>query len=204
MPKKTRPSKKRGWAQTRFYPHARHPANYRKCPQDGDAIDYLTFTHSPCVDLGKKQVPTIPLSESVSKSEREQKRRGTLPKDKERSYVYPRVFHGKRSSLGKESDEFDPVEADAKTIDALFETLEHENVPAYGGKGKLDHSRKKKKDPSCGVETVPQSKHAPMWRDQVRSSRNERQRSTPSNSSISKKYGLSIPKNKKRSRKYKK
>lgn len=201
MPKKTRPSKKRGWAQTKFYPHVRHPAHYRKCSQDGDAIDYLTFTHSPCVDLGKKRVPTIPLSESVSKLEREQKRRGTLPKDKERSYVYPRVFHGRRSALGKESDAFEPVETDARTIDALFATLEHENVPDYGGKGKLAVPHKKKKDPDNGVKTVPQSKYAPKWRDQVRSSRNEQQRSTPSNSSISKKHGLSIPKFKKRSKK---
>lgn len=144
MPKKAR---RTGWAQTRYYPHVRHPAHYRKCSRDGDAIDYLTFTHSPRVDLGKKQVPTIPLSESVSKSERAQKRRGTLPKDKERSYVYPRVFHGKRSALGRESDEYEPIETDARTIDELFNTLEHENVPDYGGKGKLAAPRKKKKRP---------------------------------------------------------
>lgn len=201
MPKKTRPSKKRGWADTTTYPHKNHPAHYRKCSLDGDAIDYLTFTHSPCVDLGKKCVPTIPLSDSVSKSEREQKRRGVLPADKARSYVFPRVYHGKRSALGKESTKYEPTAADARTIDALFETLEHENVPVYGGKGKLDHSRKKKKDPGNGVKTVPQSSDALLSRDQVRSSRNERQRSTPSNSSISKKHGLSIPKNKKRSKK---
>lgn len=198
MPKKAR---RTGWAQTRYYPHVRHPAHYRKCSRDGDAIDYLTFTHSPRVDLGKKQVPTIPLSESVSKSERAQKRRGTLPKDKERSYVYPRVFHGKRSALGRESDEFEPIETDARTIDELFNTLEHENVPDYGGKGKLAAPRKKKKDPDNGVKTVPQSSDALLSRDQVRSSKNERQRSTPSNSSIFKKHGLSIPKFKKRSKK---
>lgn len=198
MPKKTRPSKKRGWAQTKYYPHARHPAHYRKCAKDNDAIDYLTFTHSSRVDLGKKQVDTIPLSESVSKAERTRNCAGA---DKKRSYVYPRVFHGKRSALGKESDEFEPTEEDAQTIDALFATLEHENVPDYGGKGKLAVPRKKKKDPDNGVKTVPQSKYAPKWRDQVRSSRNEQQRSTPSNSSISKKHGLSIPKFKKRSKK---
>ena len=198
MPKKTRPSKKCGWADTTTYPHKNHPAHYRRCSKDRDAIDYLTFTHSSRVDLGKKQVDTIPLSESISKAERTRNRAGA---DKKRSYVYPRVFHGKRSALGKESDKYEPTEEDAQTIDALFATLEHENVPDYGGKGKLAAPRKKKKDPDNGVKTVPQSSDALLSRDQVRSSKNERQRSTPSNSSIFKKHGLSIPKFKKRSKK---
>ena len=75
-------------------------------------------------------------------------------------------------------------------------------VPSQMSIQKNKKRSKKKRDPSNGVKMVPQSKYAPKWRDQVRSSRNERQRSTPSKSSISKKHGLSIPKFKKRSKKY--
>ena len=91
---------------------------------------------------------------------------------------------------------------DAQTIDALFATLEHENVPDYGGKGKLAAPRKKKKDPDNGVKTVPQSKDALMWRGQARYSvGTEHRRSSPSKSIIPKKQSLSTQKNKKRSKK---
>lgn len=192
MPKKTR---KAGWVQTKYYPHARHPAHYRKCAKDNDAVDYLTFTHSPQVDLGEEKVDTIPLSDSISKAERELNCTGV---DKKRSYVYPRVFHGKRSALGKESDEFEPTEEDAQTIDTLFATLEHENVPEYGGKGKFAASQKKKKDPENGVKTVPQSNDAPMWRGQARHPKDGHRRSSPSKSIIPQKQSLSTQKNKKR------
>lgn len=195
MPKKTR---KAGWADTTAYPHKNHPAHYRRCSKDRDAIDYLTFTHSSRVDLGKKQVYTIPLSESISKAERTRNRAGA---DKKRSYVYPRVFHGKRSALGKESDKYEPTEEDAQTIDALFATLEHEDVPDYGGKGKLAAPHKKKKDPGNGVKTVPQSSDALLSRGQARHPKYGHRRSSPSKSIIPKKQSLSTPKFKTRSKK---
>ena len=202
MPKKkTRPSKKRGWAQTKYYPHARHPAYYRKNGKDNDSIEYLTFTHHEEVKLGEETVSTKPLTRSVSKKERELEDKGLLPEEQKKSYVYPRVFQGKRSALGKETDEFEPVAEDAAIIDSLFSTLEKQTVPAYGGKGKLKSSPKEKNDPVKGVKTVPQSKDTPKWRDQVRSSKNEQQRSTPSKSSIHKSMGLSSGKSKNRRKK---
>ncbi len=129
-----------GWARTKEYPHKKHPATYRR--KDGDEIEYITFTHSAEVDFGKEgKVQTVPLLDNISPSERKKNKVEGKKFGENRSYAYPKVFDGKRSALGAETDEFDPVEFDKKRIGKMFEVFPHERVPTTGGKGQY---RKKK------------------------------------------------------------
>ena len=71
-----------GWAKTKFFPHKRHPARYKRVGKD--EVEYLTFTHSPKVDLGEgKEVDTIPLTSNVSEEERKNPIKG-----KEKSHIF--------------------------------------------------------------------------------------------------------------------
>ncbi|MBO5046733.1 MAG: hypothetical protein J6C93_07715 [Clostridia bacterium] len=138
--------RKFGWALTKWFPHKRHPAHYRKKGKKSDDVEYVTFTHSEEVILPNgSKVYTIPMNDNVSKKEREENKRKGLKKGENRSYAYPKVFEGKRSALGKESDEFDPVSEDVKRIAMMYELLPRENVPETGGKTK--HRQRKKKKP---------------------------------------------------------
>lgn len=140
MSKKKNRRRSTGWAWTKIYPHEDHPATYRR--KNGDEIEYLTFTHSGKVDLGKKGViQTVPLLDNVSPSERKKNKAEGKKQGENRSYAYPKVYDGKRSALGAETDEFDPVDFDKKRIGKMFEVFPHESVPLTGGKGQY---RKKK------------------------------------------------------------
>ena len=72
MPKKNNRSRKNtGWAKTKSYPHERHPATYRRKSAGSDDIEYITFTHSPAVELkGGKTERTVPMLDNVSPAER--------------------------------------------------------------------------------------------------------------------------------------
>ena len=77
LAKKNRNRKgKSGWAHTKWFPHASHPATYyRKSPSD-DSVEYITFTHSEEVDLGDKgKVRTVPLLDNISPAERAKNKR---------------------------------------------------------------------------------------------------------------------------------
>lgn len=133
-----------GWARTKEYPHKKHPATYRR--KNGDEIEYLTFTHSDEVDFGEKgKVRTVPLFENISSSERKKNKAQGLKHGENRSYVYPTVYVGKRSALGKETDEFEPVDFDKKRIGKMFEVFPRENVPTTGGGGQYRKKKKPKK-----------------------------------------------------------
>ena len=140
---KKKPNRKRstGWAWTKKYPHENHPATYRR--KNGDEIEYLTFTHSDEIDFGKNgKVQTVPLLDNISPAEREKNKAQGLKHGENRSYAYPKVYDGKRSALGAETDKFEPVDFDKKRIGKMFEVFPRENVPTTGGGGQ---NRKKKK-----------------------------------------------------------
>ncbi len=144
--KKNRSSQNTGWARTKDYPHKRHPSFYRKNKKDNDKIEYLTFTHSKAVEMPNgSQVHTVPMGDNISKFERaDNKRKGLKPEDN-LSYVYPKVFCGKRSALGAKTDEFSFANNDEKErAYKMFDMFPTENVPHTGGKNKF---RKQKKKP---------------------------------------------------------
>lgn len=140
--KNNRKRKSSGWAKTKSYPHERHPATYRRKGSKNDDIEYITFTHSPEVDLGNKKVRTVPLLDNISPAERRKNKAQGKKFGENRTYAYPKVFVGKRSALHEEINEFDPVDFDKKRISKMFKVFPRENVPLTGGKGKY---RKKKK-----------------------------------------------------------
>ena len=173
MAKFNRPRKKGGWANTKKYPHERHPANYVR--KVGDTIEYLTFTHSPEVeydkakisenvinallsgvptghirkgDNGKYYVRTIPMADNVSKKEREANKQKGLKQGEYRSYAYPVVFVGTRNALHSEIvGEFEPVPFDKARIETMFKILPRKNVPVTGGKGQYKKQNGIKKPP---------------------------------------------------------
>lgn len=121
--KNKRKKKQDGFARTKNVPHKRHPANYRKL--NNDDIEYITFTHHDVVTIDGKKYITIPLSDNIEKKVQE-KNKG---KDKkEISYAYPKVFVGKRSALGSESNGFYLNSKDKETVDYLFKILPKEKV----------------------------------------------------------------------------
>ena len=140
-----RKRKSSGWAKTKYYPHERHPAAYRRKGARSDDIEYITFTHSPEVDLGNKKVRTVPLLDNVSPAERRKNKAQGKKFGENRSYAYPKVFVGKRSALHDETDEFDPVDFDKKRIGKMFKVFPRENVPFTGGKGKYRKRKKPRK-----------------------------------------------------------
>lgn len=118
-----RKRKKSGFANTKEYPHKRHPANYRKTGKDD--IEYITFTHHDIVDINGKKYVTIPLLDNIDKTI-QKKNKGK--KNKEISYAFPKVYVGKRSSLGKEEKKFEFTKDDYVLISKLFNELPKENV----------------------------------------------------------------------------
>lgn len=144
MSKKNNRKRKTGWAFTTWFPHGRHPAHYRHTDKGNEEIEYITFTHSPEIQLkGGKVERTVPMLDNISKKEREENKRKGLKQGENRSFAYPKVYEGKRSALGKESDGFAPVPFDDARIGKMYEVFPHENVPKTGGKTKY----KKKKTP---------------------------------------------------------
>lgn len=143
--KNNRKRKSTGWAFTKWFPHGNHPAHYRKKDKGGDNVEYITFTHSPEVDMPNgKKVRTVPMLDNVSKKEREENRRKGLKAGENRSFAYPKVYEGKRSALGAESDEFDPVPFDNARIGKMYEVFPREQVPKTGGITKYRQRKKKK------------------------------------------------------------
>lgn len=118
-----------GWARTKEYPHKRHPAYYRK--QQGDNIEYVTFTHSDAVDLGKEKVPTKKLNKNIDYKNKGENRY---------SHVLPRVYEGERSALGKGTNDFKLDKSDKATVDKIFATGKRYPVPRPGGKDKSKKS----------------------------------------------------------------
>ena len=144
MPKNNRNRKgKSGWAYTKWVPHASHPATYYRTGADNDSVEYITFTHSEEVDFGDKgKVRTVPLLDNISPAERVKNKQEGKKFVENRSYAYPVVFVGKRSALGKETDEFEPVDFDKKRIGKMFLVFPRQNVPFTGGKAKNKKPRK--------------------------------------------------------------
>ena len=66
---------------------------------------------------------------------------------KKRTYVFPMVYDGKRSSLGRKTSEFSFLPQDFETVKQYFVSLPREAVPRTGGKGKI---KQKKKPPKNG------------------------------------------------------
>ena len=142
--KKNNRKRSTGWARTAFFPHKKHPATYRRKSVGSDEIEYITFTHSSEVDLGNKKVRTVPMLDNVSPAERRKNKEQGKKFGENRSYAYPKVFVGKRSTLKAESDEFEPVDFDKKRIGKMFEVFPRENVPLTGGKSKYRQKQNKK------------------------------------------------------------
>lgn len=118
-----RQRKKSGFADTKQNPHKNHPANYRKIGNDN--IEYVTFTHHDIVDIDGYKYKTIPLSDNIDKNvQRDNKTKNT----KDISYVFPKVYVGKRSALGKENNDYGLTKEDYVLINMLFDTLPKEKV----------------------------------------------------------------------------
>lgn len=123
--------KKTGFAETKTYPHKNHPARYRRNGVNNDDIEYITTTHHEEVLLNGKLVNTIPLDNNINPKER---------KDlNQKSYVYPMVYVGKRSHLGKERNDLSLIGKDIEKVSKLFDTLPRETVRYQS------NSKKKKK-----------------------------------------------------------
>ena len=140
-----RKRKSSGWAHTKIYPHKSHPATYRRKNSKSDDIEYITFTHSPEVDLGNKKVRTVPLLDNISPDERRRNKAQGKKFGENRTYAYPKVFVGKRSALHEETDKYEPVDFDKKRIGKMFEVFPRENIPVTGGKGKYRQKKKPRK-----------------------------------------------------------
>ena len=134
-----------GWAYTKKFPHSNHPANYRRSGNSGDDIRYITFTHSDEVNFDDNvKVRTVPLADNISPVERHNNNISGKSRGENRSYAYPKVYVGKRSALGKETNEFETVDFDKKRIDKMFEVFPREVVPVTGGKTKFRKRKNKK------------------------------------------------------------
>ena len=83
--------------------------------------------------------------DNVSKTEREENKRKGLKAGENRSYAYPKVYEGKRSALGAESEEFEPVPFDNARIGKMYEVFPREQVPQTGGKNKYKKKRTPRK-----------------------------------------------------------
>jgi hypothetical protein len=118
-----------GWAETKRVPHVKHPAFYKKKGQDD--VDYVTFTHSLDVDLDGKKIEALPLKSNINKNER----------GKSISHVLPKVYRGKRSALGKDTDKYSLTKEDRIIVDDVFENCPVEYVKFTG-----NSKDKKKKD----------------------------------------------------------
>lgn len=116
---KLRKRKRSGYADTKQHPHKNHPAKYNRLKNDN--IEYITFTHHDKVKLGNKFYDTIPLTSNIDKNERNKPNR--------KSHVFPKVFIGKRSALGKENKSYDLTKEDNDIANDLFETLPREKAP---------------------------------------------------------------------------
>ena len=90
MPKKNNRNRKNtGWAKTKSYPHERHPATYRRKSAGSDDIEYITFTHSPAVELkGGKTERTVPMLDNVSPAERKKNKAEGKKFGENRSYGF--------------------------------------------------------------------------------------------------------------------
>ena len=127
-----RQRKKSGYADTKKYPHKNHPAKYNRLGNDN--IEYVTFTHHKQVKLGNEVFNTIPLTSNIDKEERK--------KTKKKSHVFPKVFVGKRSALGKENKNYDLIKEDNNIVNELFRTLPRENVPYTTNSNKKNNKKK--------------------------------------------------------------
>ncbi len=120
-------SRSTGWAKTRKFPHTSHPAFYRWKNSSSDDISYVTFTHSNPAKINNEYVETVPLKTNIRKTG-----------DNSTSHVVPRVYEGKRSSLGKRTDEYRIAKEDQPTIDKIFKTAPRYPVPKKNKKNDND------------------------------------------------------------------
>ena len=125
-----RKRKNSGFADTKAYPHANHPAFYKR--KKSDDIEYITTTHHPEVKLNGKVVDTIPLTSNINPKER----------GNSISYVYPKKYVGKRSALDRERNDLSFVDEDKAIIENLFTTLPIEQV-RYTSNSKNRHKKRK-------------------------------------------------------------
>lgn len=132
--KRNRSRNTSGFAETKEYPHKKHPAKFKK-KRGSDKVEYITFTHSEEVEIDNVVIITKPLTSNINPKER-----GTLNEKGEPniSYAYPKVYVGKRSALGKGTDKYSLVEADSKIVEELFATLPREEVPKTSNSKKKD------------------------------------------------------------------
>lgn len=138
--KKKRSRQKSGYADTKRYPHFNHPAKYNRI--GNDEVEYVTLTHHDNVNIGNKSYSTIPLNDNVD-IHVQKLNKNRVQKDKEISYVFPKVFVGKRSALGRENQNYNLVPEDKVIVNELFKSLPRERVP-YTNNSKRQKKNKKK------------------------------------------------------------
>lgn len=122
MAKKNNRKRSTGWAKTKWYPHKKHPAFYKREGQDD--IEYVTFTHSKKVTFPSgESIDTVDLDYNIDYSNKG---------DHRYSHVVPRVYKGKRSALGKDTNEYRLEKSDRDKVDKIFTTGKRYPVPHTG------------------------------------------------------------------------
>ena len=121
--------KKTGFADTKRVPHENHPAHYRKTGKDN--IEYVTTTHHNPVIIKGKEIKTIPLNNNFD------------PNDKEDAYLFPVVYEGKRSALGKEKSNYRVSKEDVDLINTIYNTAPRQKVSKTSNSKK--EAKKKKR-----------------------------------------------------------
>lgn len=112
MAKDKHTTRKTGWAHTKWYPMKRHPAYYKR--EGKDDIKYVTFTHSAEVKFENGD---------HEKTERLNVNIDRKPKKNDGySHIVPRVYHGKRSALGKETNEYRLDKSDYSKVESVFKS----------------------------------------------------------------------------------
>lgn len=132
MGKQNRKRKSWGFAETKEYPHKRHPAYYVRNGQH--EIKYITFTHSPEVDFEGTKVETIEMPDNISPKERSES-------PTKKTYAYPNKFKGTREALGKESNNHDLTPRNREKINVLMDSLPEKEVP-YTSNSKKNNKKK--------------------------------------------------------------
>ena len=145
MSNKNNRGRSTGWARTKKFPHARHPAFYKKKSKNNE-IEYITFTHSDEVDFDSDNENKPIEHHDIVKPRKLSKNISKNKGDKKDSYVVPRVYEGQRSALGQNTDEFGYDNSDKAIIDDVFNNAPRYKVPFTSNSNKKisDLNRRKK------------------------------------------------------------
>lgn len=129
MKKNNRNQKRSDFAWTKWFPHARHPAYFKR--KGNNNIEYVTFTSSSNPIINGKNVEFKKLKHNIDPSQ----------EGISNSHVLNRVYVGNRDALDKRIKGYKISQADKKTIEDIFNTAPKIFVP-YTSNSKNKKPRK--------------------------------------------------------------